>query len=256
MFRAVDPHWHTSCYATGLASGEGLISSGARPIIKADPKTGMDEVIDPGITDKRLLVFAGEFASILAVMSRAGNILGGLLRQASDGEDLHNEAKNNPLRATAPHITVEGHITQRELTAALDTTSVFNGFLNRFLVVCCRRSCELPFGDEDNPVDPVVFGRFVAAVSAAVALADRTGRIRMDDAAKAAVETGIQPAVRCAPWHVRRCDRQSRDARGAPVAWRSRCCAAARPSRSNTCALPWNSGGTLLTALGISGVTS
>ena len=88
----------------------------------------MDEVIDPGIDDKRLLVFAGEFASILAVMGRSGNILGGLLRQASDGEALHNESKNNPLRATAPHVTVEGHITQRELTATLDNTNIFNGF--------------------------------------------------------------------------------------------------------------------------------
>jgi hypothetical protein len=144
VFRAVDQHWHTSCYATGLASGEGLISRVRDAAVKADAKTGMDEVIDPGIEDKRLLVFAGEFCSILVVMGRSGNILGGLLRQASDGQDLHNEAKNNPLRATAPHITVEGHITQRELTAALDTTSVYNGFLNRFLVVCCRRSCELP----------------------------------------------------------------------------------------------------------------
>jgi hypothetical protein len=134
VFRVVAPHWYTSCYATGLASGEGLISRVRDATIKADPKTGMDEVIDPGVEDKRLLVFAGEFASILAVMGRSGNILGGLLRQASDGEDLHNEAKNAPLRAAAPHISVEGHITQRELTATLDTTAVFNGFLNRFLV--------------------------------------------------------------------------------------------------------------------------
>ena len=185
VFRAVDPHWYTNCHATGLASGEGLISRVRDPVIKADPKTGLDETIDPGVDDKRLLVFAGEFASILAVMSRAGNILGGLLRQASDGEDLHNEAKNNPLRATAPHITVEGHITRLELIATLDTTSVFNGFLNRFVIACCQRSCELPFGDEDDPVDPGVFNAVVAGVSACVALAGRTGRVRMDTAAKA-----------------------------------------------------------------------
>ena len=48
--------------------------------------------------------------------------------------------KNSPLKATGTHISIIGHITFDELRATLDRTSMFNGFANRFLYACVRRS--------------------------------------------------------------------------------------------------------------------
>ena len=50
------------------------------------------------------------------------------------------------MRATAPHLSVISHITVDELRAEITRTSCVNGFLNRFLFACVRRSKVLPFG--------------------------------------------------------------------------------------------------------------
>jgi hypothetical protein len=62
-----------------------------------DPKEQIWQTVDPGITDKRLMVIEPEFASALAVADRPGNTLSPLLRKAWDGAKLNTLTKNSPL---------------------------------------------------------------------------------------------------------------------------------------------------------------
>ena len=85
------------------------------------------EIVDPGILDKRLFVIEPEFAGALSVMERSGNTLSPLIRQAWDGGNLATLTRNSPLRATAPHISITGHITVDELRARLCRADRANG---------------------------------------------------------------------------------------------------------------------------------
>jgi hypothetical protein len=66
--------------------------------------------------------------------------------------------RNAPLAATGAHISVVAHITADELRRDLDRTEVANGLLNRFLLLCVRRSKELPDGGHvsDEVLAPLV----------------------------------------------------------------------------------------------------
>jgi hypothetical protein len=78
--------------------------------------------------------------------TRQGNNLSPLLRNAWDRGDLGYLTKNNRTKATGVHISIVGHITRDELLRCLSTTEAANGFGNRFLWVCSRRSKLLPEG--------------------------------------------------------------------------------------------------------------
>jgi len=114
--------------------GEGLINEVRDPLWLA-PK-----VIDPGEDDKRLLVLEAEFAGALTMMRRPGSVLSRVIRDAWDCPDLAVLTKNNPTRATGPHISIIGHITIDELLARMDRTSMMNGYANRFLFACPSRA--------------------------------------------------------------------------------------------------------------------
>lgn len=152
LFRRVDEQWVKDRVCGGLTSGEGLIWNVRDPIWgkEKNKKTGetRDIVIDEGVTDKRLLVIESEFASVLKVAQREGNTLKEILRQAWDGHKLQGLSKNSPAKATEPHISVIGHITAAELKKYQESTDLYNGFANRFLWVCVRRSKLLPEGPE------------------------------------------------------------------------------------------------------------
>lgn len=138
----------------GLSSGEGLIWAVRDPIEKQEPireKGGkivdyQKAIVDPGVDDKRLLVVESEFASTLKMIGRDGNILSATIRQAWDTGRLRVMTKNNPARATGVHISIIGHVTSGELRKYLTETEMGNGFANRFLWLCVRRSKCLPEG--------------------------------------------------------------------------------------------------------------
>ena len=112
-----------------------------------------DVLVDPGVEDKRLLVVEGEFATALRVLGREGNILSAVVRNAWDTGDLRTLTKNSPAKATGAHISIIGHVTRDELLRYLGTTEAANGFANRFLWVCVRRSKVLPDGGRLHEVD-------------------------------------------------------------------------------------------------------
>jgi uncharacterized protein DUF3987 len=145
LLEHVDEEWKNKRIKGALSSGEGLIWLVRDPIYKM--KNGVQEVADQGETDKRLMVVASEFASLLNVMGREGNILSTTIRDAFDGLNLDIPTKNSPAKATAPHISIIGHITQAELLRYLHETEMGSGFANRFLFACVRRAKNrLPFG--------------------------------------------------------------------------------------------------------------
>lgn len=156
--------WPTRVFS-GLSSGEGLIWQVRDPIIKREkvkekgrPPRYEDVIADPGVSDKRIFVIEGEFASTLRVLRRDGNTLSATMRLAWDGAAiLQTLTKNSPGKATGAHVSIVGHITAPELRRELDSTDMGNGFANRFLFVCARRSKELPHGGRliDSDLAPV-----------------------------------------------------------------------------------------------------
>jgi hypothetical protein len=177
--------WSSACITSGLSSAEGLIWSIRDPIykrVRQEDGSYVEEETDPGVQDKRLLVYEPEFASVLKQTERQGNTLSALLRQAWDGQALRQLVKNNAAVATDPHISVVGHITSEELRRYLTQTETANGFGNRHLWLCADRSKVLPLGGRiDAAMMDVLRGELVAAVT----FARTAGEMRRDEEATA-----------------------------------------------------------------------
>ena len=139
---------------SGLSSAEGLISA------VRDPVESDEKVIDEGVEDKRLCIVESEFSSVLKRMEREDNTLSAVLRDAWDGKDLQTLTKHCPQLATRPHISLIAHSTPDELRRYLRRTEQVNGFINRFLITCVRRSKELPSGGDvdflDASLEPLI----------------------------------------------------------------------------------------------------
>ena len=162
--KIADAKWAEDRSKGGLSSGEGLINEVRDEVKKWDAKAQVFDVVDPGVTDKRLILIEPEFAAALAVMERHGNTLSPVLRKAWDGGKLSTLTRNSALTATDAHISVIGHITTAELRARLTRTDAANGFANRFLFPLVRRSKELPFGGELTDSEIVHLGERLETV--------------------------------------------------------------------------------------------
>lgn len=136
VLKTVDEAWVRERNTSGLSSGEGLITA---------VRDGTSE--DAGVDDKRLLVHEPEFANVLKNADRQGNILSVVLRQAWDEGNLQVLTRNST-KATGALISVIGHITSDELRRYLTATEQANGFANRILWICVRRSQLLPLGGD------------------------------------------------------------------------------------------------------------
>jgi Protein of unknown function (DUF3987) len=148
LFREADAEWTANCLSGGLSSGEGLIWQ-IRDTVTKPGDDGQAEVVEPGIDDKRLLIFESELATVLRRLERDGNSLSPVLRDAWDRRPLRTLTKNSPGRAEQSHISLIGHITKDELTRYLTRTEAANGLGNRFLWMCVHRARMLPLGGED-----------------------------------------------------------------------------------------------------------
>lgn len=207
LFEVAEPGWLARCVASGLSSGEGLIHAVRDPIEKREPvreggkKTGRvldyeTVVTDSGVEDKRLLAMEEEFASVLKLMGREGNILSAVVRQAWDDGTLRTITKGNPETATQAHITITGHITKDELLRYLESTEAANGFANRFLWVCVKRSKLLPHGGTPNPD---TFARLGRELEAVIVEAREYDLLRRDTEANAIWERVYGPLTEEAP---------------------------------------------------------
>jgi hypothetical protein len=155
---------------TGLSSGEGLIWAVRDP-------TGQD----PGTPDQRLLVIEPEFACTLKAASRETSTLSPTLRSAWDGRPLAILTRTAPARASTPHIAMIGHITQHELRRHTTSLELSNGYINRLLLIACRRQRLLPEGGDPDPLHNTGLDR---VLKAALQQARKAGQIRLDPDAR------------------------------------------------------------------------
>jgi hypothetical protein len=184
----LDALWAAERIQGGLSSGEGLIWGVHDPIEKQEAIrekrriVGYQTVVeDPGVSDKRLLVVESELASPLRVMGREGSTLSPLIRQAWDTGELRVLTKNSPAKATGAHISIIAHITRDELLRFLTSTETSNGFANRFLWVCAKRSKLLPEGGHIQDVD---FSSIINRLTEAANAGQNTGELVRDAGAK------------------------------------------------------------------------
>jgi len=99
-----DESWRP-CIKSGLVSGEGVIHAVRDPRNeRRKPRKGehpdadglVEDVVDAGAEDKRLLALLPEFASILSVFRRKDNTLSAVLRDLWDRGEAQTLSKNAP----------------------------------------------------------------------------------------------------------------------------------------------------------------
>ncbi len=180
----VDHGWTAERVQSGLSSGEGLVWGVRDAIEKQEPIREHGRIVeyqtliaDQGVADKRLMIIEQELAATLRVMARDGSTLSTTIRQAWDTGDLRILTKCNPAQATGAHVSIVGHITRDELRRFLNSTEMANGFANRFLWVCAKRSKLLPEGGNIQAVD---FQPVVQKLIAAVQFSRDVGEVKRD----------------------------------------------------------------------------
>jgi hypothetical protein len=188
LMRQADEQWINERVVSGVSSGEGVIWAVRDPIHTRERIGGKGDVRyeevekDPGIDDKRLLLYEPEFANVLKQTERQGNTASVVLRQAWDGSHvLRTLTKNSPAKSTGAHVALVGHITAEELQRYLNQTETANGFANRFLFVCADRSKILP---EGGPLDAAALDALRDELVQALESAKATGEVKRDEEAR------------------------------------------------------------------------
>jgi hypothetical protein len=149
LFAEVDPTWADHRVTSARLTARGLIA------ILGREQAG----------DRRLLLLAEELASVLHTMGRSRSQLSPLLRCAWDSGTLRILDRDRLVQASGGHLSLIGHITQRELAESLHSTDAHNGFANRCLWVIAQRSQCLPDGGN---VDPQQLSAIARGLSRAV----------------------------------------------------------------------------------------
>lgn len=114
---------------------------------------------EPPITDKRIFAVEPEFQMVLEKAKRTGNPLLPALRDLWDyGGSIKPVTKTGALWSTEPHIAIFGNVTPFELRTKLETSQVYGGTLNRFLLIFAERL--------DDPPNPVRTDDFIVNATA------------------------------------------------------------------------------------------
>jgi hypothetical protein len=144
----VDPAWK-ACRKAGIASGEAIVHhvrddrERVRRRRQADGTVIETAETTEGVRDKRLLLLEEEFSRVLRLARMEGSTLSATIREAWDSDTIMTTSKTAPERATGAHVVILGHITPEELRRELRAGEIANGFANRFLFACSRRSKHL-----------------------------------------------------------------------------------------------------------------
>jgi hypothetical protein len=134
LFAEVDPAWTENRVTSARLTARGLIT-----------------IMGRQAGDRRLLLLAEELASVLHTMGRSRSQLSPLLRCAWDSATLRMLDRDRLVQASGGHLSLIGHITQRELAESLHRTEAHNGFANRCLWACVERTGCLPDGGSVDP---------------------------------------------------------------------------------------------------------
>ncbi len=145
LFAEVDRAWTENRVTSARLTARGLIG-----------------IMGQQTGDRRLLVLAEELASVLHTMGRSRSQLSPLLRCAWDSGTLRMLDRDRLVQAAGGHLSLIGHITQRELAESLHRTEAHNGFANRCLWACVERSQCLPDGGNVDPQELSAIARRLA----------------------------------------------------------------------------------------------
>jgi len=194
ILNRVDAEFMAARRRSGLSSGEGLIQAvrdSREEDVQVKDKTGPPrferQIVDTGESDKRLLVIESEFGSVLQQSGRDGNILSAILRDSWDGKPLRVLARSNKDSCQEPHIALLGNVTIEELQRLLTTNDKANGFGNRILWCCARRSKRLAHGG--RPLDTAKVDALVCGLQSALQASQAIGCVRFDAEAYRAWES-------------------------------------------------------------------
>ena len=178
----------------GLSSGEGLIKGVSPDPDKGTPVTppvddfddndkpdfdSQPPLVPPAPEVRRYLALVPEFASLLGVQKREGNTISAVLREAWDGGRLRVLTRKEPLDVDNVNLSIVGHITAGELLKTMTETEKINGYANRFLLACVRRSKLLPEGGKEVNLNSIVL-----RLQRVLELSKGRGLIQRDDAAR------------------------------------------------------------------------
>ena len=138
---------------SGIGSGEGLVDA-IKDEEDSAPRVAESQINNPATAtftiqskgyDKRCLVEATEFGSILKVIKREGCTLSAIIRNAWDGDTLRSVTKGKKIVATTPHVSIIAHVTTKEVTKYFKSADEStNGFANRFLWCFADRCKNIP----------------------------------------------------------------------------------------------------------------
>ena len=134
LFAEVDPAWAENRVTSARLTARGLIA-----------------MMGQQAGDRHLLLLAEELASVLHTMGRSRSQLSPLLRCAWDSGTLRMLDRDRLMQASGGHLSLIGHITQRELAESLHRTEAHNGFANRCLWARVERIRCLPDGGNVDP---------------------------------------------------------------------------------------------------------
>ncbi len=135
LFAEVDRPWIDDRVNSARLTAHGLIKA-----LRDEDQTPNQK------KDRRLLLLSEEFASVLHTMARSRTQVSPLLRNAWDSGTLRARHHDTVLEATGSHISLIGHISQRELAEHLNRTETHNGFVNRCLWLRVQRAGCVPDG--------------------------------------------------------------------------------------------------------------
>ena len=144
-----DKAWSEERMASGLSSGEGLINAVRDPDEKWDAKAKVPNRRSwcrrQAPDDNRARICRRAFGHGAARQHAVACYTKCVGRaEATDAN------KASPLKATGAHVSIIAHITETETRARLSRTEMANGFANRFLFCCVKRSKLLPHGGDLN----------------------------------------------------------------------------------------------------------
>jgi Protein of unknown function (DUF3987) len=161
LLKAADPDWAFNCITGGISSGEGILEAICDEQLGTNKK-GEEVVTKAGVEDKRLMIVEPELGNVFEIMRREGNTASPVIRNLWDcPETARTMTKNNKTCATNPFVSILGHITPSELQDKLDRASAANGYANRFMFICVKRSKLLPHGGALAPAEANRLGTMV-----------------------------------------------------------------------------------------------
>jgi hypothetical protein len=146
---SADEEWFRWARLSGFLSGEAIIAE-----LAGDHD---EDEATPNPYKGNALVIEPELGRLLAVNNRDQSTTSHIIRDAWDGGTLSAIRRAKRQRVENPHVCAIGHIVPEELAEKLTTEEIYNGFANRCLFFCVRRSRKLSSG---GYIAPEIIARY------------------------------------------------------------------------------------------------